>query len=197
MQSAVTSATVTNLRADPENRWLWRFGSRRLESEAIRDSLLHLGGALDLRMGGVPADFANDTVPGRRSLYYRYSREDKLAFLNTFDPASVEECYRRQQSVVPQQALALATSDFAWQAARRIAARLSEGSLAPKAFAARAFEHVLGRPPSPAERTACAEFLAAQADRRGPALGEDGARRLARERLVHALLNHNDFITVR
>src|SRR5262249_35806597 len=104
-------------------------------------------------------------------------------------------CYRRQPSVVPQQALALTTSDFVWQAARRIAGRLSEGRLAPAAFTTRAFEHVLARGPNPAELAACVEFLRAQAQRGG--LDEDGAWRRARERLVHALLNHNDFITVR
>ena len=38
--------------ADPENRLWWRFPRRRLEAEAIRDSLLHVSDYLDLAMGG-------------------------------------------------------------------------------------------------------------------------------------------------
>ena len=37
---------------DPENRLLWRMNRRRLEAEAIRDSLLAIGGDLDTTMGG-------------------------------------------------------------------------------------------------------------------------------------------------
>ncbi|HEY1080973.1 MAG TPA: PSD1 and planctomycete cytochrome C domain-containing protein, partial [Prosthecobacter sp.] len=40
------------LAADAQTRLLWRFPPRRLEAEAVRDGILAVSGALDLRMGG-------------------------------------------------------------------------------------------------------------------------------------------------
>jgi hypothetical protein len=179
---------------DPDNRWLWRMGARRLEAEALRDGLLHLAGALDRRAGGPPLDCEQDAAPARRSVYFRYSREDKLPFLAAFDPAGVEECYCRQESVVPQQALTM-EGPFAADAARRIARRL--GAVAPATFVCRAFELLLARPPTREERAACVAFLRELSAHRGPAFGEEAAWRRAREQLVLALLNHHDFLTAR
>jgi hypothetical protein len=213
--------------------------AQRMEAEAIRDSLLSLAGVLDETQGGPPIDFTRGDDTGRRSLYYRYSREDKMSFLTVFDAPGVEECYRRQQSIVPQQALALENSAFAWEQARRIAQRLQADLSIGESdsdFVTAAFEHVLGRPPESAESSACLRFLASQTKllvdpsqltpfpplpppappdpevlKRVPGLPlvlgdakklpsvvpstEPAA--LAREYLIHALLNHNDFITVR
>jgi Protein of unknown function (DUF1549)/Protein of unknown function (DUF1553)/Planctomycete cytochrome C len=237
-QSSLRGAPEANLEIDPNNLYLWRMNARRMEAEVVRDSLLCLAGALDPEMGGPPLDPARGDDSARRSLYYRFSREDKMDFLVAFDAAGVEECYRRQESIVPQQALALANSEFVWNQARRIAAGLQVDC--PQAldhsFIIAAFEHVLGRAPQDAEIEACERFLFSQKRalsdetiltrfpdplppakidpevvRRIPGLplilGEaqplppvppnnDPARR-AREHLIHALLNHNDFITVR
>ena len=70
-----------------------------------------------------PADQADST---RRSLYFFHSNNDRNLFLTTFDDASVKECYRRDQSIVPQQALALTNSRLVHDAARPIAKRLSQ-----------------------------------------------------------------------
>jgi hypothetical protein len=182
----------TNRAIDPENRLWWRQEPRRMEAEAIRDSLLLLANNLDLSRGGPPLD-DQASHPPRRSLYYRYSREDKLPFLVVFDAASVEECYRRNKSIVPQQALALLNEEFVWQQARAISQNLT----AKKAddFVERAFECVLCRMPTPDELQACLEFLE---DRKSyPSESERASPAVARERLVHVLLNHNDFITIR
>lgn len=37
---------------DPENRYLWRFNRKRLEAEAIRDSIFFVADSLDRKMGG-------------------------------------------------------------------------------------------------------------------------------------------------
>ncbi|MBP3955212.1 PSD1 domain-containing protein [Gemmata sp. G18] len=240
MSSSNRGASAGNLTADPDNNFYWRANSRRMEAEAVRDSLLWLAGALEPTAGGPPVDPARGTETGRRSLYYRYSREDKMDLLLAFDAPGVEECYRREQSIVPQQALALENSAFSWDQARRIARRLERDAPAPAAFVPAAFEHVLGRPPTAAEGAACEAFLARQqallADPNGLTplplppepvkLDPEAAKQLAtrvrglplvlgdakplppvppaagpvaraREYLVHALLNHNDFITVR
>src|SRR6185295_6191955 len=63
-QSAASSAA--DLAADPENRLMWRANRRRLEAEAIRDSLLAVAGRLDPTPGG--PGFQEAATP-RRSLY--------------------------------------------------------------------------------------------------------------------------------
>jgi hypothetical protein len=205
---------AANLARDGENRFLWRANPRRMEAEAVRDSTLAVAGALDATMGGPELDeSAGMTVP-RRSIYFRSSKEKKMEFLDTFDRANVTDCYRRSETIVPQQALAMVNSALALTEARRLAGILSKehGAEATpeiqQAFVAAAFERILCRPPSDAERAACLEFLAEQATR----LADPGAltafdekqkpgnfdpQQRARENLVHVLLNHNDFLTVR
>jgi len=168
MESSPRGRTTETLAADPDNQYYCRMNPRRMEAEVVRDSLLYLGGEIDWTMGGPPLDCLAGPDSPRRSSYYRYSREDKMEFLTTFDAAAVEECYRRQESVVPQQALALENSDFVWDQARRIARRLENevgrlpaGALG-QAFVTAAFEHVLGRAPEPAEVEACQHFLTRQ-----------------------------------
>ncbi len=204
MDSTASEATLAR---DPDNRYLWRMNSRRMEGEVIRDSLLSLAGRLDLTMGGPDIDHSLGLTVGRRSLYFRHAAEKQMEFLLLFDAASVNECYRRTESVVPQQALALANSALAVGMSRRLAGQLArEGD-----FVGAAFDHVLGRPPSPSERQACAEFLKGQA-----ALLADPARltafasgpssdvppspdphQRAREGLVHTLFNLHEFVTIR
>jgi hypothetical protein len=231
MQSATRGASSVNLAVDPDNRAHWHMNATRMEAEVIRDSLLHLSGELDLAMGGPPLachDSANDA---RRSIYHRYSREDKLPFLATFDAASVDECYRRQQSIVPQQAFALENSAFVWHRSRRIARILDPTSARPAlAFVSAAFAYLLGRPPTAPEQKACLDFLRCQeqvlanpwqltplppvdpiktslspdlpltlgeARPLAPVAPSKSPRARARECLIHALINHNDFLTIR
>ena len=136
-----------------------------------------------------------------------------MEFLRLFDMAATSECYERKTSVVPQQALALANSELVIVQSRLLARSLS-GTVGgePAAFTQAAFERVLGRPASPAELEEAAGFLAGEEERfRGEkekiaALAgdpADGAKPSgdpslrSREGLVHVLMNHNDFITVR
>jgi hypothetical protein len=194
---------------DPENRMLWRFRPARMEAEVVRDSLLHVAGVLDPQIGGPEIDQSLGLTSRRRSLYFAHHGEASMPFLELFDAPDPGECYRRTTSVVPQQSLALANSELALSMARTIAPDLS-GELAGDgdgAFIAAAFERVLSRPPSPEERTLSEAFLGRQArlfsGRELPAVaGIDpppatDPKARARENLVHALLNHNDFVTIR
>jgi hypothetical protein len=200
------------LLADPDNLYFARRPPRRVEAEVVRDAMLHLAGNLDPAMGGPPLDCNAEPGSARRSLYHRSSREERMPLLVTFDAANVEECYRRQESIVPQQALALANSALAWEQARLIARRLRQSKpVADGAFVTAAFEHVLGRSPKEQEQQACLRFLARQKRLlcdpsrlhpfpTGPSprvLPAADPAEAAREHLIHALLNHNDFITVR
>ena len=96
-----------------------------MESELVRDSLLHLAGAIDWRLGGPSVKpQGRGEAAGRRSLYFTHSRDDQHAFLVMFDHADILRCYRRSESIVPQQALTLANSRMSLEAARKIAGRI-------------------------------------------------------------------------
>ena len=115
---------AANLQIDPANRYLWRMNSRRMEAEVVRDSVLSLAGKLDLTPGGPEIAETLGEQSNRRSLYFRSTPNEKVALLELFDRANPNECYRRQESVVPQQALALANSLLSMQQAQQIAARV-------------------------------------------------------------------------
>jgi mono/diheme cytochrome c family protein len=168
---------------DPENLSLWKFPSRRVEAEVLRDSLLHLAGRLDARVGGPSEDPDSAEISVRRSLYFRSSRGAPVAFLRQFDPPSLEECYERGASILPQQALTLLNSEFVWRQAEAIASRLGQD---PPDFVSSGFLLILGRAPTERERSLADAFLA----------GPDGPT-LSRSYLIHALVNHNDFIQLR
>jgi hypothetical protein len=195
--SSSRGADAATVAADPENHGYWRMNSVRMESEVVRDSLLHLAGVLDFTMSGPPIP-ATHELSRRRSVYFTHSFNDRNQFLSTFDSASVLDCYRRSASIVPAQALALSNSRVALIMAAEISARLHDrpGSTSGSQFAQSAFEAVLASRPTPAELAECeralAELTELLKDR-----GEANAGRRAREALVRALLNHNDFITIR
>jgi mono/diheme cytochrome c family protein len=190
MHSAAGPEAVANEAADPNNIYLWKYPSRRVESEILRDSLLSLAGGLDGVFGGrsVPVAEADDST--RRTLYFRSSRDEDVQFLRPFDPASLEDCYERSVSVVPHQALTLVNSRFAWSQSAAIAARLPE---APEALVVAAFRMMLCRPPGAEEQARSLAFLSEQA----VILREEGGAAKARVYLVHALVNHPDFVTIR
>ncbi len=203
----------SNNSVDPSNVYLWRMNPKRMEAEIIRDNLLAIAGNLDPAMGGPELDENSALTTYRRSLYYRHAPEKQAVFLKLFDTANTTACYRRDVSVIPQQALALANSPLALAQARRLASRLSKDPVdtADGAFVAAAFEHILGRAPNLEEQSVCEDYLASQAARladpgtltpfhEGPACPvapSPDPRQRARENLVHVLINHNDFVTIR
>ena len=176
MESGFTDTEA--IARDPDNVYLWRMNARPLEAEAIRDRLLSVSGLLDETRGGPELD-PNDEAPKlRRSLYYRHAPEKVMPFLAVFDGASPTECYRRAETVVPQQAMALVNGRLSARAAEAVAA------LAAKASASvvdALFLRVLGRLPESEERVLCDEYLT----RHPPAS------------LARALFSHADFSTIR
>ena len=137
----------------------------------------------------------------RRSLYFVHSHNEHNQFLSIFDDANVLECYRREESIVPQQALALATAATLEAAAdcRALAAAgaaLDVAALDDERFISVAFLAVLGNTPDADELrrlSGIARRLGQRASRATPAQTAS-TRRI---HLVQALLNHNDFVTVR
>ncbi len=223
MESTSDGSSDQNRARDPLNTYYWRMNPKRMEAEAVRDNVLQVAGNLDCTLGGPDLDPEAGLKTPRRSLYFRHAKEKRVMFLRLFDSANVNSCYRRSESVVPQQALALANSSLCLEQARLLARSLAndaDGASSPPranydcanaAFVRAAFERVLGRSPTSQEQAACEGYLIAQAKRlsdrsrltpftAGPASSvlpaSDPAQR-AREDLVHVLLNHNDFVTIR
>ncbi len=208
---------TANLRIDPDNHHLWRQNVRRMEAEVVRDSLLHLGGTLDLSGGGPELDPATLLTTSRRSLYYRHAPEKQAQLMLVFDTASATECYRRDESIVPQQALAMVNSTLTLEQSRRFTAQLyvesdsqAAGGRDPQ-FVQSLFEHLLCRLPSAPEMAQCLEFIEKQTSllSEPQSLTAFGGKvvahvkpaqqphRRACENLTLVLMNHNDFITIR
>ena len=177
---------------DPDNRTLWRMNRRRLEAEAVRDNVLWAAGSLDETKGGPEIDHQKGLTSLRRSLYLRNAAEKQAEFLQVFDGPSVTECYERKQSVLPQQALALANSALALREARTLAGKLAKEIPFPDhapAFVSKAWNRILGRSPKPEEMRLALRFLAEQ-----PAADKGLGRRY--ENLILVLFNHHEFVTL-
>ena len=184
LNSSPSEASAATRAADPDNHTFGRMNARRMEAEVVRDSVLSLGGSLDLTPGGPPIEHTKGQSVLRRSLYFRQDKERQMTFLSLFDGAKVNECYQRKPTVAPQQALAMFNSRIAGGQARKIAEKYT--ALKDGEFVKALFEHVLNREPSAPEHTECTQFMA-----------EFGGSAEARRQLALVVLNHNDFVTIR
>lgn len=179
MSSSQAGADPATLAEDPDNRSYWRMNARRMESQVVRDSLLHLVGRLDLTQAGPTLDPTKNETANRRALYFNQTAFEQHRFLGGFDNANVLECYRREVSVMPQQALALSNSRESAECAAALAEQW--GKLSDERLSEEAFWLVLGRAVSGPERAVCVAAL----------------QKMSRPIFLQGLLNHNDFITIR
>lgn len=190
-----------SLERDPDNRFYWRHQPHRMQAEVVRDSLLSLSGKLDLTQGGPELNHEEGLNTARRSMYYRHANEKQMTFLVSFDAPTPTECYRRVNSVVPQQALALANSSMAQEASVIIAKQLQQ-RLGPQAtttsFINSGFVLILGRIATGDEQKLCQQFLKDQEARMTtPTKLSTTPSERARSSLILVLLNHHEFVTVR
>lgn len=211
-----TKETSENMAIDRENRYWWRADVRRMEAEVVRDSLLSSAGVLDAKLGGKEVDNTLAMTSRRRGLYFTIYPEEggSSPLTNLFDAPDPSECYRRTETHLPQQALALVNSSLAIEMSRLAAGRLSSeiaseasnvSADAQPRFVTMAFQQILTRDPTAAETIACLEFLKRQtalyptsaptiaASSSGPS--SDPVQR-ARESLIRALYSHHDWITI-
>lgn len=208
-------------RIDPENRLHWRANVRRLEAEALRDSLLAVAGQIDLAMGGSLMNTPNrkhifdhtskdDTTydSRRRSVYLPVVRNHLHDALTLFDytDASLPNGNRNSSTVAPQ-ALYLMNSDFVARMSGHVADRLLAMNAANDEARVRAFfEIAYGRPAAEDELNTALAFIdrfekqlaqgQPQPDSGKPQPG-DARRREARRLLCQTLLMANEFIHVR
>lgn len=147
---------------DPENRLLAHYPRRRLDLEAMRDSLLFASGRLDPAMGGRPVDVAGDPMNRRRTVYGIVDRQNLPELYRSFDFAIPDQCVeRRPRTTVPQQALFAMNSPFVMEQARALSAVSAErGEVrGPAERVAFLFRTVLGRLPSDREVGRALRFL--------------------------------------
>jgi hypothetical protein len=127
------------LSQDADTRLLWRFPSRRLEAEVIRDSMLSVSGQLSTVMHGPGFDFFNQrgglsgftpvekfTANGlRRMIYAHKVRRERESVFGAFDcPDAGQSTARRRESTTPIQALNLFNSQFTIDQATAFAVRV-------------------------------------------------------------------------
>lgn len=191
----VRSFNEQNLEKDPENRFVWSWPRRRLEAEAIRDSILCATGELNREVGGisVPQERENENL--RRTIYLAQRRSELPSVMTMFDaPDSIASCSRRQVSTVALQPLFMLNSKFMDQRAQTLAKKISEQTNSKQAKGDQgqqiraAFLRVLGREPTVQEIKNAFPFFKANVS---PA---EHHRRLSI--LCHALLNLNEFIYI-
>ncbi len=187
------SRDVPRYRAsDPENRLLWTMNRRRLDFEALRDSLLAAAGRLDLTMGG-PSEDLSEPASRRRTIYGRIDRQGLPGMLPTFDFASPDtHSPERYSTTVPRQALFLLNSPLAIEVARAFAGR---DDIKQTDDAARRIGRMIriawGRAPSNEEIRLAIEFVA----RHDAAPAPEGSLN-AWEALAQTLLLSNEFTYV-
>ncbi len=141
-QAATTSHGA---KADSENKLLWRVNRRRLEAEAIRDSMLTAAGMLNRKVGGasvkVPLEpevydliFTEGEPDGlwpvtpdaaehaRRSIYLFNKRNVRLPMFEAFDqPDTLNTCAFRPVSTFAPQALILMNAPFVREQGKALA----------------------------------------------------------------------------
>ncbi len=181
---------------DSDVRLLWRYPSRRIDAEQMRDSMLAVSGRLNLSMygrgfdlfdkrGGLSGFKPVESFSGeglRRLIYAHKVRREREAVFGAFDcPDAGQSTAQRRESTTPVQALNLFNSRFTIDESEAFAARvLKEAGADPVAQIRRAYELALSRQPSSAEITETE-----------PIIREHGIALLCR-----ALFNSNEFLFV-
>ncbi len=202
------ASTITDerLKRDPQNRLLSRMPMRRMNAEALRDSLLFVSGKLEDRPGGPPDRVTakrdglvvvNKSAVGgwRRSIYLQYRRTEIPTMMDTFDyPEMGPNCIARNVSTVSPQSLMLMNNqhvrDLATAFAARIDKGLGENNSDPGAKVTAVYHLALSRSPSDDELRLGIETLEDltldwQGDKNGPLVT-----------YCHTLLNSAAFLYV-
>jgi hypothetical protein len=206
---------------DPEVRLLWRAPYRRLDVEAIRDSMLAVAGTLNTAMFGpsvypfIPREALeghsdpdkvwkpfDERAASRRTIYAFVKRSLVVPMIEVLDFCdTARSTPRRNVTSVAPQALTMLNGDFVNRQSRHLAARLvKEAGDDPSKRIERAFLLAFSRPPTPGELTATTRFLDREArdlvaDSAGSSepIDPEGAGRLALEQFCRVVFNSNEF----
>jgi hypothetical protein len=162
---------------DAGNQYLWRMNRRKLEAEAMRDSVLLMSGELDMKMYGEGfQDFVlekpehsphyqyhkhdpDDPLTHRRSIYRFLVRSQPQPFMDTLDCADPSLLVdKRNETLTALQALATLNNKFMVRMAEHFAARLQREASSVEAQIARAYELAISRPASSEESAALVQY---------------------------------------
>ncbi|MFN0170227.1 MAG: DUF1553 domain-containing protein [Bryobacteraceae bacterium] len=199
--------------ADPENLLWSRMPLRRMDAEAVHDSVLRVTGRLNDKLFGPPEKIeikpdrevvALGSKEGlRRALYVTQSKQTPLTMLAAFDfPQMTPNCLVRQHSTVATQALELMNGEAVWAHARHMAGRVvDEAGDDPRKQVEQVYWRALSRRPSDREITDALESLKEFATHWPARLDQERseapkawtARWLALSNLCHAILNSAEF----
>ncbi len=192
--------TDAHLARDPDNDLFSRMPLRRMDAEALRDSLLFVAGRLDPTAGGPPDGVTTNregfvhaqATPGgnwRRSVYLQYRRTEIPTMLETFDyPEMGPNCVSRSISTVSPQSLMLLNNERVRELSASLATRIKADDAPGRVEAAYAL--ALSREPTAEERDIGLAALT-ELEKRWP--GNPGG---ALEAWCHALLNSAAFVYV-
>jgi hypothetical protein len=166
---------------DPDNRYLWRFRPQRLEAEIVRDSMLAVGGNINLQIGGEPIFpfIAKDILTGqfrgkwvntpegpeawRRGVYVYRRRSLPYPMFDTFDhPDMNVVAGARNVSTVPTQALTLLNNPFVLSQAEKLADRVRRETKDLAVQIDLAYRITLARPPKEAEIRIASDLIRKQ-----------------------------------
>jgi len=202
--SLVKNQTATTI--DPMNDLWWRYEQRRLDAEAIRDSVLTVSGRLNPELYGLPifpplpGDIAEtvkysenkwdtqlDQAGRKRSIYIYQQRTLNMPFMQAFDSTVCDESRsRRRTSVTPLQALSLFNGDFVNGEADALARRIRREAGEGKGEQVRlAYRLAFSRSPSPEEAGHFVKFLGQAEEAEDALVG-----------FCRVLLNANEFVYV-
>ncbi len=173
----VSTSNEANAKIDEDNRFVWRQNRRKLEAEAVRDSILAVAGKLDLTAGGPSfRDFIvekpehsphyqyhlhdpEDVKSHRRAIYrfvVRSKQQPFMAALDCADPSLAVE--KRNETLTPQQALAMLNNKLAVTMAKHFAERVEKFGTTDAERMTTAVRLALGRDPTAKERDALAVY---------------------------------------
>jgi hypothetical protein len=204
------------LAKDPENILVSRMPMRRLDSEALYDSVLRATGRLDPRQFG-PAEQIEtrpdkEVVPKggsagyRRAVYVLHKRQSPVTMFDVFDqPTMAPNCVERRQSTVSTQALQLMNGTIVWEHAKYMAGRIIDEVGADQArHVDQAFLRALARPATPVERAATLDSLREMARLWPERIARDNpaaptthmAQWMSLATVCHTLLNSAEFAYV-
>jgi hypothetical protein len=193
LSTAYQQSSAPTNPADPENKLLSHFPRRRLDFEAMRDSLLFTSGRLNLRVGGRPVDLAAVPLSTRRTIYALVNRQDLSSMFRAFDFPVPDQCVeRRPRTSVPQQALFAMNSPFVLEQARALAGLPGVvQTVDPALRVAALFDRVYARQPTSSETASSLRFIQAAENE---ALPDHGLS--AWEQLAQVLLMSNEAVFV-
>jgi Protein of unknown function (DUF1553)/Protein of unknown function (DUF1549)/Planctomycete cytochrome C len=155
---ASSDDSKVNTSIDPSNRFFWRVNRRRLDAEAIRDSILSVSGQLEDKLGGA----SQELTPGnrRRTVYLKVGRFKLDETLALFDvPSPSVSNSQRGVTNVPLQRLFFLNSEFVLNESEALVKRLRTTSPDDLAMISKAYHLLFSREPSPSEVKMARAFL--------------------------------------